>query len=263
MINVPMKSSGPLNSQTVMTLNTIRIQGPKSTHNITSVNSAKNDITPPVEPDHVRTSAENTSAPANIVTSSTPVAEKPIPPLSRQIQKGQKAALSENQIPPAKIYAKLGWNVTNAACDVDVSAFLLNNSGKVIGDPWFVFYGQEKSPDGSTVFFHGQGTDREIISIDFTKLNPDVTKIVFVLTIDKAFEKNLNFSMLKDAYVRIMDESDTELVSFKMEEYYSNVTSMMIGEVYQYKGAWKFNAIGNGVAKNLAGLCELYGVEVV
>ena len=48
-----------------------------------------------------------------------------------------------------------------------------------------------------------------------------------------------------------------------MEEYYSNVTSMMIGEVYQYKGAWKFNAIGNGVAKNLAGLCELYGVEVV
>lgn len=105
MINVPMKSSGPLNSQTVMTLNTIRIQGPKSTHNITSVNSAKNDITPSVEPDHVRTSAENTSAPANIVTSSTPVAEKPIPPLIRQIQKGQKAALSENQIPPAKIYA--------------------------------------------------------------------------------------------------------------------------------------------------------------
>ena len=90
-----------------------------------------------------------------------------------------------------------------------------------------------------------------------------MTKIVFVLTIDKAFEKHLNFSMLKDAYVRIMDESDTELVSFKMEEYYSNVTSMMIGEVYQYKGAWKFNAIGNGVAKNLAGLCELYGVEVV
>ena len=90
-----------------------------------------------------------------------------------------------------------------------------------------------------------------------------MTKIVFVLTIDKAFEKNLNFSMLKDAYVRIMDESDTELVSFKMEEYYSNVTSMMIGEVYQYKGIWKFNAIGNGVAKNLAGLCELYGVEVV
>ena len=47
MINVPMKSSGPLNSQTVMTLNTIRIQGPKSAHDITSGNSAERDVTPP------------------------------------------------------------------------------------------------------------------------------------------------------------------------------------------------------------------------
>ena len=48
-----------------------------------------------------------------------------------------------------------------------------------------------------------------------------------------------------------------------MDEYYSNVTSMMIGELYQHNGAWKFTAIGNGVAKDLAGLCEYYGVQVV
>lgn len=70
--------------------------------------------------------------------------------------------------------------------------------------------------------------------------------------------------MLNDAYIRIMDSSsNTELVSFKMEEYYSNVTSMMIGEIYQHNGTWKFNAIGNGVARDLAGLCEVYGVQVV
>ena len=146
---------------------------------------------------------------------------------------------------------------------MDVSAFLLNNTGKVIGDSWFVFYGQENSPDGSTVFSADQGEDREIISIDFAKLNPDVSKIVFVLTINEAIEKHLNFSMLKDAYIRIMDSSNSELVSFKMKEYYSNITSMMIGEIYRYNGIWKFNAIGNGVARDLAGLCELYGVQVV
>ena len=69
--------------------------------------------------------------------------------------------------------------------------------------------------------------------------------------------------MLKDAYIRIMDSSNNELVSFKMKEYYSNITSMMIGEIYRYNGIWKFNAIGNGVARDLAGLCELYGVQVV
>ena len=47
-----------------------------------------------------------------------------------------------------------------------------------------------------------------------------------------------------------------------MTEYYTNVISMMIGELYIHNGTWKFNAIGNGVAKDLAGLCELYGVNV-
>ncbi len=47
-----------------------------------------------------------------------------------------------------------------------------------------------------------------------------------------------------------------------MDEYYSNVISMMIGEVYLHNGNWKFNAIGNGVAKDLEGLCGLYGVQV-
>ena len=81
--------------------------------------------------------------------------------------------------------------------------------------------------------------------------------------VDVSLEKNRNFGMLQDAYIRIMDSAGAELVSFKMDEYYSNVTSMMIGELYLHNGAWKFNAIGNGVAKDLAGLCEMYGVQVI
>ncbi len=68
--------------------------------------------------------------------------------------------------------------------------------------------------------------------------------------------------MMQDAYIRILDERGMECVSFLMTEYYSNVVSMMIGEIYQYNGSWKFNAVGNGVARDLAGLCALYGVEV-
>ena len=37
---------------------------------------------------------------------------------------------------------------------------------------------------------------------------------------------------------------------------------MMIGELYSYKGDWKFNAIGDGVSRDLKGLCEMYGVNV-
>ena len=107
-------------------------------------------------------------------------------------------------------------------------------------------------------------TDREYISVDFSRLNPTAQKIVFVLTINDAFVHNLNFSMVKDAYIRILNaDTQQELVSFQMTDYYPNVISMMIGEIYLYQGIWKCSAVGNGVAKDLAGLCELYGVQVM
>lgn len=189
------------------------------------------------------------------------VIEKPIPALENKVQKGQKVLLSSGVL--TAVDACFGWNVTDSRCDVDVSAFLLGANGKVIGDSWFVFYGQVLSPDQSTKFVQGGGADRERIQIDFGKLDPRVKKIVFVLTINDALQNRLHFGMLKDAYVRIMDKSGKELASFLMTEYYNNVISMMIGELYQHNGPWKFNAVGNGVAKDLAGLCALYGVQVV
>lgn len=252
MISVPMKSSGAVNSQTVMAINQQNIQGPKTSQNVKSLNYMKSN----------QSSGVTALSPNNTSISNHTISIKTIPALINPVQKGQKIAI-ENQGKLSKVYAKLGWNVTNSNCDVDVSAFMLNNTGWVIGDSWFVFYGQETSPDNSTHFSIDNGQDREVITIDFNKLNSNVSKIVFVLTINEALEKHLNFSMLNDAYIRIMNDSNQELVSFKMDEYYSNVTSMMIGEIYQHNGAWKFAAIGNGVAKDLAGLCEYYGVQVI
>lgn len=234
MLNIPENLSGAVNRQTVMAINNKKIQGPISSQSIGGINSAGSHHS----------------------------AVKSAPTLKNPIQKGQKVSL-ETHFRLTTIQARLGWDITNPECDVDVSAFLLNSTGKVIGDSWFVFYGQESSPDGSTVFSADQSEDREMISINFERLNPAVSRIVFVLTINEALEKHLNFSMLKDAYIRITDPSHAELVSFKMSEYYSNVTSMMIGEIYQHNGIWKFNAIGNGVTRDLAGLCELYGVQVI
>ena len=193
-------------------------------------------------------------------TSAAPIA-RPVPTLQNKVQKGQKALLSTAAL--TAVDACFGWNVTDARCDVDVSAFLLGADGKVLGDSWFVFYGQTLSPDQSTRFVAGAGADRELVHIDFKQLNPQVKKIVFVLTINDALADRLHFGMLKDAYVRILDPSGRELVSFLMTDYYNNVISMMIGELYQHNGAWKFNAVGNGVAKDLAGLCALYGVQVL
>ena len=184
-----------------------------------------------------------------------------LPSLTKRVSKGQKVPLN---LSSKKIKVNFGWNVKNSACDVDVSAFLLSGSGKVVGDDYFVFYGQESSPEKSVLFKNVETANvLEVFDIDTAVLNPAVAKIVFVMTINDALENSLNFSMLKDAYIQIVDPlNNTELASFLVEEYYNNINSMMMGEIYLHNGAWKFNAIGNGVNKDLAGLCEFYGVAV-
>lgn len=184
-----------------------------------------------------------------------------LPNLTKRVSKGQKVPLN---LSSKKIKVNFGWNVKNPACDVDVSAFLLAANGKVVGDDYFVFYGQESSPEKSVLFKNVETANvLEVFDIDTAILNPAVAKIVFVMTINDALENSLNFSMLKDAYIQIADPlNNTELASFLVEEYYNNINSMMMGEIYLHNGAWKFNAIGNGVNKDLAGLCEFYGVAV-
>lgn len=67
--------------------------------------------------------------------------------------------------------------------------------------------------------------------------------------------------MLKNAYIRIIDQtSGQELVSFQMDEYYSNVTSMMIGELYKHNNIWKFNAIGKTALQKILPVCADFTV---
>lgn len=248
MFNIPMHSTGPLDRQTILSLDQTRVQRPLTSQTINTLDAPPSSAVPP------------RTAPTAVPIQPSPV--RPAPHLANMIKKGQKIPL-EATGHLSQIKACLGWDTTNAACDVDVSAFLLDGTGKVPGDDWFVFYGQTHSPDRSTVFLIDPGADRECITVDFTRLDRSVTKIVFVLTINEALERHLNFSMVRDAYIRLIDpSSDQTLASFMMDAYYANVTSMMIGEIYQHNGTWKFNAIGNGVTRDLAGLCALYGVQV-
>ena len=237
MIQIPEKTIPAFHSQTILSLNNRKILTAKSSQTILQLN--QNPYTSPA---------------------SFAVSYKH-PTLQHTVQKGQKASLFTSSV-SLSIDALLGWNVKNPACDVDVSAFLLGADQKVPGDSWFVFYGQPQSPDKSVSFETISANQCEKIHIQLNQLNPVVQKIVFVLTINEALTHNLNFSMIDNAYIQIVDSNHQELVSFPMSDYYESVTSMMIGEIYLHNGIWKFNAVGNGVKEDLAGLCKRYGVNV-
>ncbi len=256
MIQVPVKVSGSVGRNTIHEINKT-LRQPVSSASLHQV------VKQPADTSRLPAASHQPSVRPQAAASPSPAApaRQPLPALLHPVQKGQKVSLP--LAPSGRLQIRLGWNVKNPACDVDVSAFLLGSQGKVPGDDWFVFYGQEDSPDRSVHFSCDCPEDREMLSIDLSRLDSRVEKIVFVLTINDALPRKLNFSMIQDAYIRILDAlSHEEYVSFPMTDYYDNVVSMMIGELYLYKGNWKFNAVGNGVARDLAGLCELYGVQI-
>lgn len=244
----------PLHSEAAAKFNhvTSRAMDHTTIHTLNRVTSSKATSTQP-----------KTSSPIQATATTAYGMTQKLPELLNPTQKGQKVLLGDG-VSIGKLKVCFGWNTRNPECDVDVSAFLLGSNQKVPGDDWFVFCGQTESPDGNVTFSAEEPVDRESISINLFRLDPSITKIVFVLTINDALAKHLHFGMLKDAYIRIIETgSYRELVSFPMLEYYNNVVSMMIGEIYLYNGKWKFHAIGDGVVRDLAGLCELYGVQVV
>ena len=190
-----------------------------------------------------------------------PVSVKP-PELLRPALKGQKVALGIAQGQAARLRVAFGWNVKDARCDVDASAFLLNGAGRVPADEWFVFYGQPDSPDRAVGLRDGSGADRQAIDVDLGRLDPEIQRLVFVLTINEALERQLDFGMIADAWLRVLDDTGRELVSYRPTELYDGVTSMTLGELYLRKGEWRFNPVGNGVHTDLAGQCAVYGVNI-
>lgn len=186
------------------------------------------------------------------------------------LKKGQKVDLGKMSSNLDLVDVGLGWDLApgGQAYDLDVEAFLLGANGKVIGDDWFVFYNQPMSPDGA-VKCNGDSKDGagvgddEVITVRLSQLNPQVQKIIFVVTINEAKERGYNFSNVANAYVRLVDKgTNKELVRFNLTEYYSNVCSMMVGELYKHNGTYKFNPIGDGTGDDLMGLCLRYGVNV-
>lgn len=192
--------------------------------------------------------------------------------MSVSLQKGQKVDLTKGNPGLSKIMVGLGWDVNqydgSADFDLDAAAFLVGESGKVLTDDDFVFYGNLKHKSESVVHQgdnltgEGDGDDEQIL-VDLTKVPANISKIAFTVTIYDAEARKQNFGQVSNAFIRIVDEvSNTELIRFDLGEDFSIETAVVVGELYRNNGEWKFNAIGSGFSGGLAALCHQYGVNV-
>lgn len=205
---------------------------------------------------------------------------------SFDLSKGEKFSLGKGEELNA-IQVDLSWK---SGADLDASAFLLSDDGVITDDADFVFYksdnrseaydrakfGSKKnwrdntvpvSLDGSVVGSaddlgdedDGNEEAGETMHVDLSKTRPEVTEIVFCVTIYDEGGK-VSFKDVRDAKIVITDEeSGEELCSYNLKENFSSETAVVAGSlVLNEDGEWSFEAIGNGYDGGLQTLVDMY-----
>ncbi|MDG9701807.1 TerD family protein [Streptomyces sp. DH37] len=186
------------------------------------------------------------------------------------LAKGGNVSLSKAAPNLTQVQIGLGWkarSTTGADFDLDASA-LLCGGGRVLGDEYFVFYNNLKSPEGSVEhtgdeLVGGTGGDDETILVDLAQVPERVDKVVFSVSIHDAENRRQTFGQVTDAYIRVVNQADgNELARYDLTEDASSETAMIFGELYRYGGEWKFRAVGQGYASGLRGIALDFGVNV-
>jgi tellurium resistance protein TerD len=187
------------------------------------------------------------------------------------LSKGGNVSLSKTDPSLKNVIVGLGWDARptdGADFDLDASAFMVKEDGKVRSDSDFIFYNQTRSTCGSVEHTGDNRTgagdgDDEAVIILLDKVPVDIQRVVFCVTIHDAEMRKQNFGQVNHAYVRVVNkDSNNEVARYDLSEDASIETAMIFGEIYRHSGEWKFKAVGQGYAGGLAALARQYGINI-
>ena len=168
------------------------------------------------------------------------------------LKKGQRV-----DIGLAKVGVGLGWDPnasgSGADFDLDASAFMLGANKKIPSEGFFVFYNQPLSQDGSVASSGDDQTggssdgDDETLTVDLSRVSPEIQEIMFVVTIHEAESRRQNFGQVRNSFIRIYDaHSNDEICKYELDEDFSVETGIEFGRLYKREGKWRFEALGLG-----------------
>ena len=184
------------------------------------------------------------------------------------LQKNDILDLTKREPGLTKVTLGAGWDVaaTGQDFDLDISAFLLNENGKIEASSVMqqvVFFNNVAVPGvqlmGDNRTGIGEGDDEQIV-IDLTQISPNISKVVFFVTIHEAFQRRQTFGMIENSYVRLTNplKNNQEICKFELRENGSTGTAVIFAELYRNGSEWQFKAIGDVRTADLNGLLSLY-----
>lgn len=139
---------------------------------------------------------------------------------------------------------------------VELNAFLLGATGRVLDDPGFVFYNQPAHPSGCLSMI--PGNLQYTLSLD--KTPAAIERMVLTVTLDQQAAGSLNFG--SGRYAELVITGGATQLSFRMDTTGMRETSLILGEFYRRNGAWKFKAVGQGFAGGLDPMAKYFGVDI-
>lgn len=197
--------------------------------------------------------------------------------MSVNLQKGQKVDLTKGNSGLRRVMVGLGWDAAEQPAgysggqkqdiDCDAVAFLLNSDGKVESSSDVVFFNNLRHMSGCVLHqgdnLTGEGDgDDEQIMVDLSNLPAKYERIAILVSIYKATDRGQHFGMIRNAFIRLVDaDKNKEICIYNLSENYPGMTALVFGELYRYRGEWKFNAVGQPLQVwSIAQLAERYGL---
>lgn len=180
------------------------------------------------------------------------------------LQTGQNIPLSTNGL-LKDLLVGFGWKVVQGngpKTELVPSAIVCDEHDKAISQEHLIFFNQMQTPEGSVQYI--EGDDEEQIEIDLAKIPEKAHKIFFVVYTDPDIRRPGNFGAVRDAYIRVAGRDNADIARYNIEQGGVNneYTAIIFGELYRYKGAWKFRALGQGFKDGLAGVAKAFEVKI-
>ena len=180
------------------------------------------------------------------------------------LKKGERVSLTKDNPGLDKIMIGLGWDANKGGIlkglfgggdfDLDSSVFVLRH-GKLVSPSRDTVYFHNLTHESGAIKHHGDNLtgggdgDDEQITVQLSKLPSDVDRLVFAVNIYSAKTRNQHFGMVKNAFIRIVNEdTNEEMLRYNLTDDYSGKTAMIFAEIYKKDNEWKFKAIGEGTS---------------
>jgi tellurium resistance protein TerD len=175
--------------------------------------------------------------------------------------------LTKTNLNLSNIRVSAGWDVAARGRDYDLDLFanLLDSDGKLITNANPTVYYADKHSQGvrldhDNLTGAGDGDDENMF-VNFDNLPTNVSKIVIGVAIYGAKGRGQDFGHVKNAYVRLVDQSQTpekEIVRFNLTEDGGSYTAVKFAEFNRTAEGWTFKAVGDYLYGSIESISRNY-----